>query len=204
MAGKGILIVLSGPSGAGKGTVVGALLRKLPGLVLSVSATTRLPRENEVDGVNYYFITREKFLSMIESGEFLEWARVYDNYYGTPRRAVEKALAEGKDVLLEIDVQGGLQVKAKFPDAVLVFLLPPSWDELASRLAGRGSEPREEVEKRLAWAQDELRTFPRYDYVVINDRVEEAAEKIRSIITAEKCRTARFEDRQIFTRGGSR
>ncbi|MGB9846413.1 MAG: guanylate kinase [Desulfotomaculales bacterium] len=203
MAAKGILVVLSGPSGAGKGTVVSALLRKLPGLVLSVSATTRTPREGEVDGASYYFLSREKFLSMIQGEELLEWAEVYGNYYGTPRRAVEKALAEGKDVLLEIDVQGGLQVKEKFPDAVLIFLLPPSLEELRARLAGRGSEPEEEVERRLAWALSELRTFPRYDYAVVNDRVEEAAEKIRSIITAEKCRTARFEDRQIFARGGS-
>ncbi|MEW6425996.1 MAG: guanylate kinase [Bacillota bacterium] len=202
MAGKGILVVLSGPSGAGKGTVSRVLLRSSPDMLLSVSATTRLPRNGETDGVNYYFISREKFSLMITRDEFLEWARVYDNCYGTPRLPVEEALARGKDVLLEIDVQGGLQVKQKFPEAVLIFLLPPSWDELRSRLVKRGSEPAEEVAKRLQWARRELQSLSLYDYVVVNDQVEQAVEQIRSIITAEKCRTARFQDLKIW-RGGS-
>ena len=197
MAAKGVLVVLSGPSGAGKGTVSQALLRSEPGLVLSISATTRLPRNGETDGVSYYFISREKFLMMIEGDEFLEWARVYDNFYGTPRLPVEETLARGKDVLLEIDVQGGLQVKSKLPEAVLIFLLPPSWKELEARLAGRGSESPEEVQKRLQWAKRELQSLSLYDYAVVNDRVEKAVEQIRSIITAEKCRTARFRDLKI-------
>jgi guanylate kinase len=157
---KSVLIVLSGPSGAGKGTVSRVLLRQLPDLVLSISATTRLPREGELDRVNYYFISRAKFSEMIARDEFLEWASVYDHYYGTPRFPVEEALARGKDVLLEIDVQGGLQVKQKFPEAVLIFLLPPSRDELKTRLIKRGSESLEEVEKRLRWALTEMQSLP--------------------------------------------
>ncbi len=197
MNAPGVLVVLSGPSGVGKGTVSKALLQAEPNLVLSVSATTRLPRNGETDGVSYYFVSREKFSLMIEGDEFLEWARVYDNFYGTPRLPVEETLARGKDVLLEIDVQGGLQVKRKLPEAVLIFLLPPSWKELEARLAGRGSESPEEVQKRLQWAKRELQSLSLYDYVVVNERVEKAVEQIRSIITAEKCRTARFRDLKI-------
>lgn len=193
----GVLVVLSGPSGVGKGTVSQALLQAEPNLVLSVSATTRLPRNGETDGVSYYFVSREKFSRMIEGDEFLEWARVYDNFYGTPRLPVEETLARGKDVLLEIDVQGGLQVKSKLPEAVLIFLLPPSWKELEARLAGRGSESPEEVQKRLQWAKRELQSLSLYDYAVVNERVEKAVEQIRSIITAEKCRTTRFRDLKI-------
>lgn len=197
MVEKGVLVVLSGPSGVGKGTVSQALLQAEPNLVLSVSATTRLPRNGETDGVSYYFVSREKFSRMIEGDEFLEWARVYDNFYGTPRLPVEETLARGKDVLLEIDVQGGLQVKSKLPEAVLIFLLPPSWKELEARLAGRGSESPEEVQKRLQWAKRELQSLSLYDYAVVNERVEKAVEQIRSIITAEKCRTTRFRDLKI-------
>lgn len=188
---------MSGPSGAGKGTVSQALLQAEPNLTLSVSATTRLPRSGETDGVSYYFVPREKFTLMIDRDELLEWARVYDDFYGTPRRPVEEALAQGKDVLLEIDVQGGLQVKNKIPAAVLIFLLPPSWPELAARLTGRGSEPPEEVQKRLQWAKRELQSLPLYDYAVVNDRVEKAVEQIRAVITAEKCRTERFSNFKI-------
>ncbi|MCL6446953.1 MAG: guanylate kinase [Armatimonadetes bacterium] len=197
MVEKGILVVLSGPSGVGKGTVSQALLQAEPNLAVSVSATTRPPRNGETDGVSYYFVSREKFSLMIEGDEFLEWARVYDNFYGTPRLPVEETLARGKDVLLEIDVQGGLQVKNKLPEAVLIFLLPPSWKELEARLAGRGSESAEEVQKRLQWAKRELQSLSLYDYAVVNERVEKAVEQIRSIITAEKCRTVRFRDLKI-------
>jgi guanylate kinase len=201
---KGILVVLSGPSGAGKGTVSQALLHRLPHVIFSISATTRLPRKGEVDGVNYYFISRQRFAEMIAGDEFLEWATVHDNYYGTPRFPVVEALAHGKDVLLEIDVQGGIQVKQKFPEAVLIFLLPPSQAELRSRLIRRGSEPIGEVEKRLKVALTEMQSLSLYDYVVVNDQVEHAVSKIQSIMVAEKCRTSRFEKKYFEKYAGDR
>jgi len=191
---KGILVVLSGPSGAGKGTVSQALLQKKPDMVLSISATTRLPRNGEIDGKSYLFISRAKFSGMIAGNEFLEWARVHDNYYGTPCSPVQDALRQEKDVLLEIDIQGGLQVKKKIPEAVLVFLLPPSWAELKARLSGRGSETPEEVKKRLQNAVKEMRMFSLYDYAIVNNRVEQAVGQIQAIITAERCRTSRFRE----------
>ncbi|MBE3588951.1 MAG: guanylate kinase [Thermoanaerobacteraceae bacterium] len=189
----GVLLVLSGPSGAGKGTVCRALLEKQPGLHLSVSATTRQPRSGEVDGVNYFFVSEEQFKNMVAGQELLEWARVYNHYYGTPVKAVQQALARGEDVLLEIDVQGGLQVKEKFPLAVLIFLLPPSRAELAARLKGRGTDSVEEIERRLQWADTELQYLERYDYVVINRQVAEAVVTIQAILTAEKCRPRRVK-----------
>lgn len=188
---KGLLIVLSGPSGSGKGTVCEKFTKINSNIHCSISATTRSPRVGEKDGVNYYFLKRELFEAMIAEGKLLEWAEVYGNYYGTPIGPVEETLARGKDVVLEIDVQGGLQVKEKFPTAVLIFLLPPSRDELIGRLKGRGTESLEEIEKRLQWVNTELQSFSRYDYLVINDRVEDAVAKIKAIITAEKCRSWR-------------
>jgi guanylate kinase len=186
---KGILIVISGPSGAGKGTVNRALLSLLSDLSYSISATTRLPRNGETNGVNYYFVTGEKFQEMIAADKLLEWAKVYDNYYGTPRQAVEKMLEEGRDVVLEIDIQGALQVKEKYPDAVLIFIAPPSPAELERRLRRRGADAPQEIEKRLRSAAAEMSLAGRYDYVVVNDEVERAVSKICSIITAEKCRS---------------
>lgn len=186
-------MVLSGPSGAGKGTVSRALLERQKGIHLSISATTRTPRAGEVDGLNYFFVSREQFQDMIAAEELLEWAEVYGNYYGTPVKAVEQALVRGEDVLLEIDVQGGLQVKNKFPAAVLVFLLPPSRDVLAERLMGRATDSAEEIQRRLHWTTTELQFLFRYDYVVINRRVEEAVCAIQSILVAEKCRPRRVK-----------
>lgn len=194
MSGQGILIVLSGPSGVGKGTVSRALLAESTDLVCSISATTRLPREGEVNGESYYFISPQEFRQMIDRQELLEWAGVYGNFYGTPRVFVENALSEGKDVLLEIDVQGGLQVKQRFPAAVMIFLFPPSRAELQSRLLKRASESPAEMEKRLKWAEQELKMLSRYDYAVVNDRVENAVWRIQSILVAEKCRAWRFKD----------
>jgi guanylate kinase len=178
----------------GKGAVSRALLGESTDLVCSISATTRLPRKGEVNGKSYYFFSRQEFRKMIDRQELLEWAEVYGNFYGTPRVFVENALSEGRDVLLEIDVQGGLQVKQMIPAAVLVFLFPPSRAELQSRLLKRASESLAEMEKRLKWAEQELKMLSRYDYAVVNDRVENAVWRIQSILEAEKCRTWRFKN----------
>lgn len=184
---QGLLIVLSGPSGVGKGTVCKALRQIAPELVYSVSATTRAPREGEVDGVNYFFKTREAFEEMIRQDELLEWAEYVGNYYGTPSSFVRETLKQGKDIILEIEVQGALKVKEKFPDAVFIFLMPPSLDELRNRITGRGTETEQTIRERLDAAQDEFALIKHYDYAVVNDDVQAACERIRAIITAEHC-----------------
>ncbi|MGZ4032270.1 MAG: guanylate kinase [Tumebacillaceae bacterium] len=191
MVQKGLLIVLSGPSGAGKGTVCKAMLPTMTTTNYSVSCTTRSPREGEVEGVNYFFKSVEEFKGMIERDELLEWAEVYTNFYGTPRKYVDETLEAGENVLLEIDIQGALQVKKKFPNGVFIFLIPPSLDELRSRILGRGSETEESFNRRFGAASDEMSYISEYDYVVVNDEVENAAAKIKSIITAEKCNVKR-------------
>jgi guanylate kinase len=190
---RGILFVVSGPSGAGKGTVCRALTERLPKIHLSVSATTRPARSGEIDQVHYYFVSRTDFQDRISRGEMLEWADVYGDYYGTPREPVDRILDQGQDVILEIDVQGALQVRGRMPEAVLLFLSPPSFAELERRLRNRGTDTEEKIEKRLNWAHRELNSFPSYDYVVINDRVEAAVEKIMAVMVAERCRTKRFQ-----------
>jgi len=185
---KGVLLIFSGPSGAGKGTICKALQQENPSLRLSVSATTRPPRIGEVDGVHYYFLKRETFQEMIQNEDFLEWAEVYGNYYGTPGRFVKEALDQGEDVILEIDIQGALQVKEKIPEAVLIFIAPPSKSELESRLTFRGTDSPEEIQKRLNRVSAEMELARRYDYIVINDSVMHVLEKIRAVITAEKLR----------------
>jgi guanylate kinase len=197
MTGKGLLIVVSGPSGAGKGTICKELVSKNKDILVSVSATTRPPREGEVDGVNYFFITRQRFEEMIENNGFIEYAKVYDNYYGTPRAYVEENLSNGRDVLLEIDIQGALQVKEKYPDGVFVFILPPSMEELKNRITRRGTESEKEILRRFEAAYKEINYVSRYNYFIINDKVDDAAQKLRSIIIAEKCRVDRFKLRLI-------
>lgn len=191
MVQKGLLIVLSGPSGAGKGTVCKAMLPTMTTTNYSVSCTTRQPREGEVEGVNYFFKSIDEFKGMIERDELLEWAEVYTNFYGTPRKYVDETLEAGENVLLEIDIQGALQVKKKFPNGVFIFLIPPSLDELRSRILGRGSETEESFNRRFGAASDEMSYISEYDYVVVNDEVEKASEKIKAIIAAELCSVKR-------------
>jgi guanylate kinase len=188
---RGILIVLSGPSGVGKGTVCKSLRQCAPELVYSVSATTRAPRQGEVDGVNYFFKTKEQFQKMIQENQMLEWAEYVGNYYGTPRKFVEETLNAGKDIILEIEVQGALKVKHTFPEGVFVFLLPPSMDELKSRIVGRGTDSQESIRNRMSVAVDEIRLMEQYEYAIVNDHVEHACSSIQSIIVAEHCRKER-------------
>jgi guanylate kinase len=187
----GVLLVVSGPSGAGKGTVCTALRKVRPDLKLSISVTTRQPRQGEVDGVHYFFKTVEEFNTMRQQGEFLEWAKVYDNFYGTPISFVKKTLEEGSDMLLEIDIQGALNVKKLIPEAVLVFIVPPSIEILHKRLADRGTETPESLAKRCAAATAELDYMEHYDYLVINDQIDRATDDVAMILAAEARRLTR-------------
>lgn len=187
---KGLLVVVSGPSGAGKGTICQALLEKTP-LAYSVSATTRKPRAGEVDGKSYYFLSVEAFEEMIEKDELLEWAKVYDNYYGTPLKKVEEKLAAGEDILLEIDTQGAMKVREKFPEGVYIFILPPSLAELERRIRGRDTETEDILQKRLAAAIDEIEAGKCYKYVVTNDEVDGAVDSVCAILAAERRLVAR-------------
>ena len=182
---KGRLIVISGPSGVGKGTVVKALMARDPNVRLSVSATTRDMRPNEIDGVHYYFITRERFEQMIAEDRFLEHACYVNNYYGTPEEPVDRLLAEGHDVILEIEVQGALQIMQRRPEAISVFIAAPSFEVLAARLRGRGDTDEEKVLLRLEQARTEYRVAAQYQYVVVNDRLEDAVDDLQAILRAE-------------------
>lgn len=186
---KGLLILISGPSGTGKGTVCDLLRQKHPEISYSISATTRQPRPGEQDGVNYYFYTKEKFREMIDQGQLLEWAEVYGNFYGTPKQKVLDRLEAGEDILLEIDTQGALNVMKVMPEGLFIFLLPPSLEELAARLKGRGTETEESLRRRLGAAVDEIKLATKYRYVVVNDKVEDAQETIANIIEAEHHRS---------------
>lgn len=188
MSTKGLLIVLSGPSGVGKGTVCSALRTRVPDLVYSVSATTRSPRLGEVDGINYFFKNREEFHDMIEHDQLLEYAEYVGNYYGTPRDFVEETIAGGKDIILEIEVQGALKVKEKFPEGIFIFLTPPSLDELKDRIVGRGTESQATIDHRMSVAVDEMELIKHYDYAVVNDEINLACKRIESIIIAEHCK----------------
>ena len=176
------LLVISGSSGVGKGTVIKSLLEKCPDLNLSISCTTRNPRPGEKDGINYFFISREEFKKGIENNDFLEWAEFSGNLYGTRESYINDCLNQNKNVLLEIETQGALQVKAKMPEAVLIFIAPPSLEELESRLRGRHTETEEAIQKRLEFVKLEIENSKQYDYVVINDTVENAVNQILKII----------------------
>ena len=188
---KPMMLVLSGPSGVGKGTL-GKRLIEEEGFGFSVSCTTRGPRPGEKHGVDYLFITREEFLDRRAANGFLETATVHDEFYGTPREPAERAMAEGRDFLLDIDPQGGVQVMESVPEAVSVFLLPPSWAALEARLRGRGTETEEKIQKRLHNARQEVKYLPRYDYCIVNDDLDEAWRELRGIVRAERLSTKRF------------
>lgn len=184
---RGNLFIVTGPSGAGKGTVLGKVTPSMEALHYSVSATTRGPREGEQDGVNYYFLEKQEFLNMIDRGEFLEYAEYVGNYYGTPAGPVDECLEKGMDVILEIEVQGALIVKRKRPEAKLVFIVPPSFSDLELRLRSRGSETDEVIAERMNKAREEYKMAEKYDYIVLNGDVERAADELRSIIEASRC-----------------
>ena len=186
---KGTFFVLSGPSGSGKGTVLQEVLRKSDRIVYSVSATSRSPRAGEVDGINYYFKSREEFETLIKADAFIEYTEAYGNYYGTLKSEVEKAIENGKNIILEIDPVGARNVRAHYPDAVLMFLVAPDLEVLSSRLSGRGSESAETFKIRHDAALSEMENATLYDYVVVNDFVERAADDILAIIRAENLRT---------------
>ncbi|QGH23049.1 guanylate kinase [Clostridium butyricum] len=191
--GRGLLIVISGPSGAGKGTICKSFLERNSEVEISVSATTRSPRNGEVDGINYYFMSKEQFKEKIEANDFLEYAEVYDNFYGTPKSNVEQLLESGKDVILEIDIQGALKVKENTEEGVFIFILPPSMEELKARIIKRGSETPESLMKRFKSAYKEINFISRYNYAVVNDEVETAVDKLEAIVCAEKCRVDRIK-----------
>ncbi len=191
---KGILIVVSGFSGAGKGTLMKKLVQEYDNYALSISMTTRAPREGEEDGREYYFVSREQFETAIVQDKLVEYANYLDNYYGTPVEYVEKKLTEGKDVVLEIEIQGALEVKHKFPSALLLFVMPPSIAELKQRLEQRGTESRENIEKRLSRAREEAAGIENYEYIVINDDLDQCVRQLHSIITAAHAAPARNRD----------
>lgn len=186
---KGQLIVLSGPSGVGKSTVISELLSERPDIHFSVSYTTRAPRVGEADGVNYNFVTREQFERMIAQNELLEYAQYVDNYYGTSLKVIQDYLDAGTDVLLDIEVQGAAKVRQKCPDAVFIFIIPPSFEELSRRLHGRNTDGEDVIAGRLQKAREEYEEIPGYDFLVVNDKVSTAAAEIIAILTATDCKT---------------
>jgi guanylate kinase len=190
---RGNIIVLSAPSGAGKTTLCQKLLEQMPDVRMSISYTTRQPRAGEVDGVDYFFVSEDRFRSMIETAAFVEWAEVHGNFYGTARKYIEDVCASGNDVLLDIDVQGARQIQKIFPQSVLIFVLPPSQQALRQRLEGRKTDPPEVIAKRLRKAKDEIRQYHLYNYVIINDILDQALIELLSIVRAERARVEKLD-----------
>jgi len=193
-SGKGNLIVISGPSGAGKDSIVEGLIKQNKNVSLSISATTRSPRGEEKDGINYFFLTRDEFEKKISDGEFLEYAEYNGNYYGTPKSGIIDKLNQGQDVILVIEIQGALKVKELIKEAIFIFILPPSMEELKRRLIARNTEDKEKILKRFQTAYKEINEITKYNYVVINDDLQDAVNKVDAILTSEKCRVDRIED----------
>lgn len=192
---KGLLIVISGPSGAGKGTINGELLKRNSNLWMSTSMTTRAPRGNEQNGKEYFFVTKEEFEERIKNDQFLEYAIVHnEKYYGTPKDKIYDKLNSGIDVILEIDIQGALEIQNKISDALFIFIMPPSMKILKERLTNRGTESEDKILERFKTAYKEINEFTKYNYVVVNDEVENAVSKVEAIIKAEKCRVDRIEE----------
>jgi guanylate kinase len=185
---KGRLLVVSGPSGAGKGSISKRIVEEVDDLIYSISMTTRAPRSDEIDGKNYYFVSHEEFEQTIAQNGFLEYAKVYGEYYGTPRAQVMQNLEEGKDVVLEIDIQGAMNIRKSYPKGVLIFILPPSMAELRKRITGRGSETKSDIELRLGEALKEIAYIDKYDYCVVNGDLDEAVSRVKAIIIAEHSR----------------
>lgn len=190
---RGFLIVLSGPSGVGKNTVLNAVLPVVPDLRYSVSATTRAPRPGEMHGRDYFFVSDDEFDEMVRDGQLLEWAEFVGRRYGTPRDYIDRCLDAGLTVIMDIDIQGARQIRARMPEALLVFLWPPSMQELSRRIYGRGQDPESAITQRLSWARHELEAVKDYDYVIVNDDVQKAAEQLRAIVVAERCRVSRHD-----------
>jgi guanylate kinase len=194
-AARGILFVVSSPSGGGKGTLISRVLNTVPDLGYSVSFTTRTPRNGEVEGRDYFFVSPEKFEAMVAANEFLEWARVHGNLYGTSRSQVSSEISAGRDIMLEVDVQGAASVRELIPDSVSVFILPPSYEALRQRLIARGTDTQEGLELRLRHAPEELKQYAAFDYLIVNEQAEHAAFELASIIYAERARAERQEKR---------
>lgn len=198
---KGLLIVVSGPSGAGKDTICNKVVEDMKDTKISVSMTSREPRGKEVDGVDYFFISKEEFEERIKNDEFLEYAIVHNNqYYGTPKTKIEEELNNGKNIILVIDIQGALKIKEIVKEALFIFIMPPSMKELKDRLIKRNTETKDKILERFKTAYNEINEFKKYNYVVVNDKIDKAVEKVKSIITAEKCRVDRIEDIYLNTK----